>query len=382
MRPLVVLLVCLYDESKRQPVEVTSVRELRDKAARLCGTQANDTWPKLYVFQDVGGAPRGTSERVKLEDEDSFIVLRAMPDGARTVYVFPEGHGGSGIGVSPPMDARPSSLAGSTGKRSASSARSEFASAVRRRYQEEGLEPIVCTLCGTGEGIKAFASAHLVPFDADGDDFLRCGIGNRSDGRNGVPMCPDCHETFDDGKWGFDEVEVSPEDDHIRLRVFVTEGLQCFGKEWAQRHGEYINVPNGFRWPTVDVWKASWAHNYAKQQKARHANNKKKCQLCQKNYTTMKGYMEHNCKPRVGARPIVPSPCRHWPLRKDLQRGGAAAAGPPLLASLSSPGTPQTRNAGGVAAMQEEEPRTPSTGGCGGRGRRGNGRRGGSKGRH
>ena len=337
------------------------MRDLRNEAADLCGTQRGcSTWPKLYVFQDVPGAPRGTSERVKLDRDEDFLTVRSMPDGGRTVYFFSQDRA-DGVDGSPPDAHRPKAFAQSTGNRSDSSARAEFANAVRRRYRLDGLEPIRCLLCGETEGMKSFDSCHLVPFDADDEDFLQCGLGNKTDVRNGVPMCSDCHYSFDRGYWGFDHATMG-DDGKIRLRVHVTEGLQQYGDAWAQRHGQIREVPTGIRWPTVEVWKHSWDHNYRRQQQARRAEVTKRCPDCNRKYTAERGYMNHKCNPRTSTV-IMPSPRRHWPPRAQSQSqrlpGGAAAAGPPLLAPLS-PRTPPAR---------PSEPPPSATPGGGGRSR-------------
>jgi len=295
-----------------------------------------------------------------------------MPEN-RTVYVFAQERAGD-AGGSPPDDTRPRAYASSSGKRSDSSARSEFANAVRRRYREEELEPIQCLLCGETEGLKSFDSCHLVPFDATLDEFVACGLGNRTDGRNGVPMCGDCHHAFDTGLWGFDSATEYA--DKIVLRVHVTEGLRQYGEAWSSRHAQTRTVPKGVRWPSVDVWRSSWKHNFRRQESARHANPKKRCAKCGRVYKTEKGYMKHDCTPHVGAV-VMPSPRQHWPPREAMQsqyRGdaGAGAAGPPLLASLS-PRTPRGQSLGGEPPMAATQ---FSHGGRGSRARgRGRGRR-------
>ena len=334
MSEVIVHLVDLRDESVRVLVTAASVHQLRAKAADVCRIPDGGVGPTLCVFVEADGAPRGVTRKVKLESEADFLQVRALPDAGRTVYFYTVRPGEP----SPQARTTPEESQKAASKRSTSSQRSEFAFAVRLRYEQDNLLPITCLLCARQEGTKRFDTSHLIPFDSPLEDFYEYGIGGPTDGRNGVPMCPECHSTFDRGLWGFDEVKELTADT-LQLHVFVTEGCRKFGGLWAAAHDTTINVPKDKRWPSAKVWAASWTYNFDRQQKKRRNDPVKRCVTCGVKCKTEDSYSRHKCNPKVGHPAIVPSPLRHWPPRTAPAAAVAAAApGPPILMEPLTPG--------------------------------------------
>ena len=327
--PVDVTLVNWHRPEEVYFVRAVSVSDLRRRAAGSSGAAmsgADLVWPKLYVFASSPAAPRGATVRVKLTNDDTLVEALAGGSPRNTVYFFnqlddsPE---------SPPKDSRPRGVDGvdsptrseSGASRASSTIRKEFQGLVQQRYIEDNLVPPTCFCCGTPQGMTTFEAAHIVPFFLNINDFLKVGLGSKSDPRNGVLMCLECHRLHDKGAWNFDEVTVvkKSKPPKLKLRIWVSDGLKDKSLEWASRHGTYVFCPKDFRWPYAGVWKGGWEHNAERTGKARGAKRDKKgrqCASCLQHFKVEADFKSHECKPNPLSTNFLISPDKAWPLRR------------------------------------------------------------------
>jgi hypothetical protein len=318
-------------------VRVGSVSDLRHRAASLSGlgsavAGAGLEWPKLYVFVSTPTAPRGATARIKLTNDDTLDYL-ADATPRNTVYFFNELDEGPDT---PPKDARPRDVVGVTdgvdsaatrsesgASRASSTIRKEFQALVQKRYIQDALIPPKCFCCGTSQGMTTFDAAHIVPYFLDLDEYLQVKLGSKSDPRNGVLMCRECHKMHDKGAWNFDKVErveKRNQPSQLKLRVWVSEGLQEQQTEWKDRHGTHIFCPDDYRWPYLGVWEAGWKHNAERMRGARTAKRARKglqCGVCFKHFKENSSFNSHECKPNPVSSDFLISPQKTWQRRQN-----------------------------------------------------------------